>query len=153
AAAHRLKALPPAGVERLVAGLRAGEAARQLHHKSRIDAFGAGWNAAAAAAAHRSPADRLRIAAAARDHIDDASCGFRRIRLAEPGRLRHRTGAKAGAAARASIGDRLAPRAEICDISGRANFIHAFALRWIQNAHSYLVGPYIIPAFGVLGKE
>ena len=119
AAAHRLKALPPTRVERLVAGLRAGEAARQLHHKARIDAFGAGRNAVAAAAAHRGPANRLRIAAAAGDQIDDAGRGFRRIRVAEPGRSGHRAGPKAGAAARAGIGDRLAPRPEILEIPGR----------------------------------
>src|SRR6516165_12753233 len=81
-AAHRLKALPPAGINRLVAGLRPGEAAGELHHETRIDTLGTGGDAIAAAAAHRGPANRLRITVAAGDQIDNAGGGFRRIRLA-----------------------------------------------------------------------
>src|SRR5262249_30819095 len=127
AAAHRLKALPPARVERLIASLRACKAARQLHHKTRIDALGAGRDAVAAAAAHRGPAHRLGITAATGDQIDDTGGGFRRTRLAEAGRRHHRAGAKARAAARAGIGDRLAARSEVLYISsGYSALAHSF---------------------------
>jgi hypothetical protein len=108
--------LSPAGVERLVAGLRASKAAGELHHEARIDPFRAGRDAFSAATAHRGPTNRLGISAAAGDQIDDAGGGLRRISLAEPSRRHHRAGPKARPAACAGIGDRLAAHPEILEI-------------------------------------
>jgi len=124
-AAHRLKALPPADVEGLVAGLRAGKTAGELHHETRVDPLGASRDAVAAAAAHRGPAHRIGVPGTAGDQIDDAGGGLGRIGLAEPGRRHHRASAKARAAAGAGIGDRLAPRSEILEIPGRFGVVHA----------------------------
>ena len=88
--------------------------------------LGAGGDAAAAAAAHRGP----RAAAAVplppvikstMPPVVSVSIG-----LGEPGRRHHRAGAKALAAARAGVGDRLAARSEVLEIPGsRADFGHA----------------------------
>ena len=53
---------------------------------------------------------------AAGDQIDDAAGGFRCIGRGESGRRHHRAGAKALAAARAGVGDRLAARSEVLEI-------------------------------------
>ena len=119
AAAHPLEGLPPAGVERFIAGLGAGKAAGQLDHETRVDAVIAGRDAVAAAAAHRGPADCLLIARSAGDQIDDGGGGFARIRRGDPGGLDHRAGAKALAATGAGIGDRLSPRTKLVEIPGR----------------------------------
>ena len=95
-----------------------GKAAGQLDHEARVDPVVAGRDAVAAAAAHRGPAHRVVVAGAAGDQIDDGRGRFARIRRAEPGRLDHRAGAKALAAAGARIGDRRAARPELVDIPG-----------------------------------
>src|SRR5262249_11518452 len=135
AAAHRLEALPPTRVERLVAGLRPGKAARQLHHKARIDALGASRNAVAAAAANRRPPNGFGIAAPAGDQVDDTGGGFRGIRFAEPRRAGHRANAKTNAAAGAAFADHLAAPPKILDISGLFGaFAHAVT-KFVLRAH------------------
>ena len=102
-----------ARLQRFAASLPAGKAARELHHEAGIDALGAGRNALAAAAAHRSPVHGLCGTGAAGDQVYNAGRGFFRVRFAEPRRRHHWAGAKACAAARAGLADRLAPRPEI----------------------------------------
>ncbi len=48
-----------------------------------------------------------------------AAVGLARIRVADPGRLDHRAGTKALAAAGTGIGDRLSPCAKLVEIPGR----------------------------------
>src|SRR5205814_1472539 len=124
-AAHRLKTLAPARVEWCLAGPAAGKAAGELNHETGVDAVLAGRGAVAAAAAYRGPARSLRSPAAAGDQIDDARRGLLGIGLGEARRRHHRASAKAIAAARAGIGDRLATRPEILEIQApRATFGH-----------------------------
>ena len=78
------------------------------------------------------------IAGAAGDQIDDGGGGFARIRLADPGRLDHRAGAKALAAAGAGIGDRLSPRAKLVEIPGRNAAVAHHPLPIVTRTPRYL---------------
>src|SRR5205807_10428384 len=126
-----LERLAPARWQRRRAGIAPGKAARQLHHKARVDAVLAGRDAIAAAAAHIGPADRLCIALAAGDQVDDGAGGLLGIGGAEPRRVDHRAGAEAVAAARAGLGDRRAARPERVEKPCGADRLTHAASTWL----------------------
>src|SRR5262249_24602643 len=92
-----------------LAQVHAGDA-RHVDHEARVDAVIAGRDALAAVAADLRPALGVGVAVAAGEQVDDALGDRHAVGRVEAGRLDHRAGLDAFAAARAGVDRRIDPR-------------------------------------------